>query len=134
PTLPGNKNLVMFAGGRIHGNGTDVVIGQNSRATGAMQNAKNFAAMSVPVTGNGEQDPQMFNYDLQDPYYSNTIGNAPTNRAPNPEAHTTGSVTFGASSTFSALLSGDTGTRTVFDFNSLVHIPPDAPGVYPFSE
>ncbi len=130
----GNKNMIMFSGGRFYGNGTDVVVGQNSIATGAMQNAKGFAPMSVQVIDNGELSPVMFNYDFQDPYFSNTIGNAPTNPAPNSDAHTTGSVTFGSSSTFSSLLSGDTGTRTVFDFNSLVHLPPDGPGVYPFSE
>ena len=122
----GNKNMIMFSGGRIYGNGTDVVVGQNSIATGSMQNAKGFAPMSVQVTGNGELSPVMFNYDFQNPYFSDTIGNAPTNPAPNADAHTTGSVTFGSSSTFSSLLSGDTGTRTVFDFNS--------EAIYPFSE
>ena len=131
----GLKNTLIFAGGTITGNGTGIVVGDNSTVSGRIDTVQ-----SVVVTGTGTLDPKMYQEDLQNPFYYNNPGNSGGSRivaADNADENFTGSVTFGGSSTFSALLTGETAAGNLFDYNSAATYafvgPPDNPvdGVVP---
>ncbi len=141
PSADGLKNTLFFNKGRIYGNGTDVVIGQNSVGNGRIENALGFAATNISLTSNGKWDGRTYDFDIRDPFYWEVPGNTPDGSRvfaqPNAEESLTGNVNFSSGATYSPLLTGETNSAMLYNFNSNAtypfSAPPDSPvdGVVP---
>ncbi|REK12709.1 MAG: hypothetical protein DWQ37_10785, partial [Planctomycetota bacterium] len=124
-------NQVLLDGVNVLGNGTAISVGNGSVLRG------NPAALTdVVVTGTGRLEARYTNWEN---FYQNNPGNAATPIFTPPKATDiqTGNVSLGASATFAPLLTNETGSTVLFDFESAANYPfatpPDAPvnGVVP---
>ncbi|REK11217.1 MAG: hypothetical protein DWQ37_14910, partial [Planctomycetota bacterium] len=109
----------------VSGNGTDIVVGDNSILRGQPQTSG-----SVVITGTGSVEPLFTNFEN---YYRDNPANSgsPQFSPPRASSQTTGDLSLGAGSTFAPLFTGETGTTGLFDFNSAANYPfatpPDDP-------
>ncbi len=116
PPDPSVKNTVVMSDPKIHGNGTGVVVGNNSVLAGSLESVQ-----SIQVTGTGQVLPTMYNWNPNDPYYYLNPGNSGGSKIvapPKPDEINASDVTFGSGATYSPLLTGESGTQTLWDFNN----------------
>jgi hypothetical protein len=112
-------NVLILDRPTITGNAAGIIIGNGGQLGGAMANGP-----AVTVTGTGEINPRFFN-DPVDPYYYNSPGNSATPVVTPPKASVQGSgnLSLSSSSTFAPYLTGETGSATLFNFNSFANYP-----------
>ena len=121
PSDPSKKNTVLMSDPKIHDNGTGIIVGNNSVLSGSLNSVQ-----SIVVQGTGQVLPTMYNWNPQNPYYYLNPGNSGDSKivAPAKPDEITGSdISFAAGTTFSPLLTGESGSQVLWDYNGAASYP-----------